>query len=73
MKRCPACAEDVRVEADVCRYCGHAFPGGRAWQAQERRVWAIVAVVIVAICLGAAWFAVSSFDRARDQACIVDC
>jgi hypothetical protein len=24
-KRCPRCAEDVRTQADVCRYCGHEF------------------------------------------------
>lgn len=24
-KRCPACAEDVWAEAQVCRYCGHEF------------------------------------------------
>jgi len=25
LKRCPECAEYVRIEAAVCRYCGHAF------------------------------------------------
>jgi len=24
-KRCPRCADNVRVEAKVCRYCGHRF------------------------------------------------
>jgi hypothetical protein len=25
LKRCPQCAEDVRAEAAVCRFCGHSF------------------------------------------------
>jgi hypothetical protein len=25
LKRCPRCAEDVKVAARVCRFCGHSF------------------------------------------------
>lgn len=24
-KKCPACAEDVKVEALICKHCGHEF------------------------------------------------
>lgn len=26
LKTCPMCAEDVKVAAKVCRFCGHEFP-----------------------------------------------
>lgn len=32
LKKCPVCAEDVRVEARKCRFCGYQFPEPEADQ-----------------------------------------
>lgn len=29
-KRCPDCAEQVKAEARICRFCGHRFESGEA-------------------------------------------
>lgn len=42
MKRCPDCAEDVRAEARVCRFCGYVFPSSETqelvatWKRHQR-------------------------------------
>jgi hypothetical protein len=51
-KPCPDCAEDVNSAADVCRYCGHAFEGGRAWKTHRTRRLLAVAVVSALLALG---------------------
>lgn len=30
-KKCPRCAEIVKEQAKVCRFCGHEFPEARAY------------------------------------------
>ncbi len=30
LKECPKCAEEVKLEAAVCRHCGHSFEEGGA-------------------------------------------
>ncbi|MGA3026804.1 MAG: zinc-ribbon domain-containing protein [Bryobacteraceae bacterium] len=34
-KRCPACAEDILLDAVVCRFCGHNFSAGEIAQAAQ--------------------------------------
>jgi len=34
-KRCPACAEDILLDAAVCRFCGHNFSAGEIAQAAQ--------------------------------------
>lgn len=42
LKRCPQCAEEVQVEARVCKHCGHRF---------DRRGWRRLAVATIALIL----------------------
>jgi hypothetical protein len=54
-KLCPDCAEDVRASADVCRFCGHAFRGGRAWRAHAAKRLVVVTVVALLFAAGVLW------------------
>ena len=45
-RRCPACAEDILLEAIVCRFCGHSLSAeevARAVQDRDRQIQAAAA------------------------------
>ena len=35
LKKCPMCAEEIKVEAKICRYCSHSFTDGEVSRSLE--------------------------------------
>jgi hypothetical protein len=68
VKRCPDCVEAVLVEAEVCRYCGHAFEGGHVWAAKRRRRNWVIAAVAVVLMVGAAFSINAGMNNADQKA-----
>jgi hypothetical protein len=50
-KPCPRCAERVRIEAKVCRFCGHEFQSGAdvVQKGSPARSWALIAGVAIVL------------------------
>ena len=36
LKKCPKCAEEVKIEAQICRFCGHDFTARFGSQSEKR-------------------------------------
>lgn len=37
LKKCPKCAENVKVEAQICRFCNYEFPSSIDKQKEEKK------------------------------------
>jgi hypothetical protein len=54
-KRCPECAEDVKADALVCRFCGYRFDRGQSRENYLLRRGGLIATAIVVVALVIVW------------------
>lgn len=69
MKVCPDCAEDVLADAEVCRHCGHEWPGGERWRRRRNRRALVVLVVVALLGLALVAGLAQASDNSEKKAC----
>lgn len=64
IKQCPFCAEDIKVEANVCKHCGRNLQAPTAGSSQDKKpiigfvgMILLGAGVLSALCAGPGWLA----------------